>query len=198
MSNDPCRIVILSGPSGVGKTTIVKRLLSDCDQPLRMSVSATTRPPRPGEENGVDYHFLDQEEFDVRRDLGHFLECREVFGRGYWYGTLKDEVETSLAQGNWVLLEIDVEGAMTVFEQRPDAITILVCPESVEQLGERLRKRGTETEEVILKRLARAEHELSFKSRYRKSVVNKTLDQTVEDICEILNNANSIPEDSAK
>ena len=130
MSSDLCRIVILSGPSGVGKTTIVKRLLEDCELPLRLSVSATTRPARPGEVNGVDYHFLDQEEFDVRRDLGHFLECREVFGRGYWYGTLKDEVEGSLAAGNWVLLEIDVEGAMAVFEQRPDAITILICPES--------------------------------------------------------------------
>lgn len=197
MSIDP-QIVILSGPSGVGKTTIVKRLLADCELPLKLSISATTRPPRPGETHGEDYFFLDQEEFDVRRDLGEFLECREVFGRGYWYGTLKSEVETSLANGNWVLLEIDVEGAMAVFEKRPDAITILICPESVEQLGERLRKRGTETEEVINKRLARAEHELSFKPKYRESVVNKTLDQTVEDICEILSGFASVTEDSAK
>ncbi len=196
MPHEPCRIVILSGPSGVGKSTVVKRLLSDCRVPLKASVSATTRPPRPGERDGVDYHFLNQTEFDARRQAGDFLECREVFGRGHWYGTLKDEVDTSLAQGNWVLLEIDVEGAMAVIEQRPDALTILICPESVEQLEQRLRKRGTETEEVIQKRLARAELELSFRSRYGECVVNRSLDQTVHAICQILENTNSVAQDS--
>ena len=197
MSNDP-HIVILSGPSGVGKTTIVKQLLADCELPLKLSISATTRPPRHNETHGLDYYFLDQEEFDVRRDLGEFLECREVFGRGYWYGTLRSEVETSLANGNWVLLEIDVEGAMAVVEKRPDAITILIRPESVEQLEERLRKRGTESEEVIQKRLARAEFELSHQPKYRESVVNQTLDQTVADICGILNDAAAVAEDTTK
>ena len=109
----PGRLIVISGPSGAGKTTLLKRLFELCPQ-LAVSVSATTRPPRPGEREAVDYHFLSPEEFERRRQAGEFLECCEVFGRGYWYGTLLREVTPSLAAGKWVVLEIDVQGTMAV------------------------------------------------------------------------------------
>jgi len=147
------KLVIVSGPSGAGKSTVVKELFAACDLPLVMSVSATTRPPRPGETDGVHYHFLTQEEFDHRRESGQMLECFEVFGRGYWYGTPKEEVTTSLAAGKWVLLEIDVEGAQAVVQQYPQAVTVFLRPPTTEELEHRLRGRGTESEETIARRL---------------------------------------------
>jgi len=111
MSSEHGRLVVISGPSGAGKTTLVERVFQKCPLPLVRSVSATTRPPRRGETNGVDYHFLSPEEFQARKNRGEFLECFEVFGRGYWYGTLSSEVATGLAAGKWVVLNIDVNGA---------------------------------------------------------------------------------------
>ena len=90
------RLIIISGPSGAGKSTVVRRLQTECPLPLRTSISATTRKPRPGEQDGVDYFFLDHEEFEQRRQAGDFLECKEVFGRGHWYGTLNEQVATGL------------------------------------------------------------------------------------------------------
>ncbi len=180
------RLVIISGPSGVGKTTVRKRLLAECPLPLFRSVSATTRPPRPLEQDHVDYHFLTDDEFHRLRQAGEFLECCEVFGRGYWYGTLKSEVASGLAAGKWVILEIDVEGAMKVLQQTPEAITVFVHPGSMEELERRLRGRGAESEEAILRRLEVARHELTFASQYRHLVENKTVEQTVHDICRIL------------
>jgi guanylate kinase len=180
------RLVIISGPAGAGKSTIVRRLLRECSMPLRLSVSATTRPRRPQEADGIDYHFLSPEAFAQRRAAGEFLECKEVFGRGDWYGTLKSEVQSGFAAGNWVILEIDVEGAMSVLENHPDAITIFLHTGSMEELERRLRGRGTETEAAIQRRLEVARHELEYKDRYRHEVVNQTLDQAVYDICQIL------------
>jgi len=180
------QLVIISGPSGVGKTTVVRQLLEACTLPLVLSVSATTRAPRSGEVDGVDYHFLSHEEFDRRRKNGEFLESCEVYGRGEWYGTLKEVVAASLQQGKWVILEIDVEGAMAVVEQHPEAITVFVRPESMEELERRLAARKTETIEKIKQRLSRAKHELSFADRYQHSVVNDEIDQTVNAICAIL------------
>ena len=109
------------------------------------------RPVRPGrtKQDGRDYHFLSPEEFARRREAGEFLECCEVFGRGYWYGTLKSEVTPRLAAGKWVVLEIDVQGTLAVLEQYPDALTIFIRPESLEELERRLRGRGTESEEAV-------------------------------------------------
>jgi guanylate kinase len=182
----PGRLLIISGPSGAGKSTVVDRLRHECPVPLIPSVSATTRAPRPGEKDGVDYHFLSLEEFHQRRESGDFLECCEVFGRGHWYGTLKSEVAAGLAAGNWVILEIDVEGAMKVLQQSPEAITLFIHPGSMEELERRLRGRGTETEDAIQRRLEIARHELTFAPRYCHIVENRTVPQAVRDICRIL------------
>ena len=180
------RLAIISGPSGAGKSTVVKQLLATCSLPLQLSVSATTREPRSGERDGVDYHFLTREEFARRREAGEFLECKEVFGRGNWYGTLSGVVAAGLAAGKWVLLEIDVEGAMSVLAQCPDAITIFLHPGGNDELERRLRTRGTETEESIRRRLEVASHELTFIDRYRHEVINRTVPEAVREICNIL------------
>lgn len=186
MSSLPGKLAIISGPSGAGKSTVVKQLLANCPLPLELSVSATTRAPRPGERDGVDYFFLTKEEFARRRGAGEFLECKEVFGRGDWYGTLGTVVAAGLSAGKWVLLEIDVEGAMSVLEQRPDAITIFLHPGGVDELERRLRSRGTDSEDSIRRRLEVARHELTFIRRYRHEVVNRAVPAAVQEICELL------------
>ena len=186
MDSNPGKLVIISGPSGAGKSTVVKQLLATCTLPLEPRVSATTRAPRPGEREGQDYHFLSREEFARRKAQGEFLECKEVFGRGDWYGTLGSVVTAGLEAGKWVLLEIDVEGAMSVLAQRPDVITIFLHPGGTEELERRLRARGTESEESIRRRLEVAGRELTFKSRYRHEVINRTVPEAVREICEIL------------
>jgi guanylate kinase len=180
------QLVIVSGPSGSGKTTVLARLLARPPVPLKPSVSATTRPPRQGERDGVDYYFLSQAEFDRRRQQGEFLECFEVFGRGYWYGTLRSEVAPSLQQGKWVILEIDVHGMLAVTGHYPDAITIFLRPSSLEELERRLRARGTETEDAIQRRLEEARSELALAHRYRYQVINDDLDHAVAEVSRIL------------
>lgn len=181
----PGKLIVISGPSGVGKTTLLKKLFERCPR-LAASVSATTRPARPGERNGVDYWFLSDEEFRSRRERGEFLECFEVFGHGYWYGTLLGQVTPSLETGKWVVLEIDVQGALAVLESYPDAVTIFVRPGSLEELERRLRSRQTETEAALQRRLAVARHELESADRYRFQVLNDDVDRAVQEICDIL------------
>jgi len=140
---EPGKLVVISGPSGVGKSTVVAKVLKRLSGRLRLSISATTREPRPGEQDGVDYHFLSNSEFESRRAKGSFLECVEVFGRGHWYGTLWSEVGPSLEAGIWVLLEIDVEGAEEVLGKVSEAVTIFIQPKSLEELeraGQKKRK----------------------------------------------------------
>jgi guanylate kinase len=180
------RLVVVSGPSGVGKTTLMRRVVQRQPVPVVVSVSATTRPIRPGEVDGVDYHFLTKEEFEMRRKGGEFLECFEVFGRGYWYGTLRREVTSGLAAGKWVVLRIDVQGALAVMQQDAEALTIFVQPGSIEQLERRLRQRGSETEDGIQWRLGQARRELAVADRYDYQVVNDDLDRAVEQVCNIL------------
>jgi guanylate kinase len=182
----PGKLIIISGPSGAGKSTVVRRLIETCPAPLVLSVSATTRPPRPGEQDGVDYHFLSPAEFARRRDRGEMLECFEVFGRGYWYGTPRREVSTSLAEGKWVVLEIDVDGAQAVLQEYPDALTLFVSPGSMEELERRLRGRGTESEETIRRRLEVARREMERSAAYRQLVVNDEVDRAVRQICDLL------------
>jgi len=183
------RLVIVSGPSGAGKTTVLRKVFERSRQPLVASVSATTRPQRPGEVDGVDYHFLSEREFQLRRERGDFLECFEVFGRGHWYGTLREEVLSGLRAGKWVVLEIDVQGALAVMQEYPRAISIFVEPESLDELERRLRDRKTETEEAVQRRLAKARWELDRADRYRYRVVNADgeMDRAVREICDVLN-----------
>ncbi len=181
------RLVIISGPSGAGKSTVVRRLLRDCSLPLKLSVSATTRPPRRGEVDGVHYHFLSEDEFARRRAAGEFLECKQVFGLQRWYGTLREEVATGLADGKWVILEIDVQGALTVLAQGEwEPITLFLHPGGMEELERRLRRRKTESEEVIAARLETAAAEMRYLPKYQYEVINESVDQAVTEICQIL------------
>lgn len=183
---EPGQLVILSGPSGAGKSTVVRELLRTCSLPLVLSVSATTRAPRPGEVDGLDYHFMTQSEFAARRDADEFLECKEVFGCGDWYGTLRSVVDEGLKAGKWVILEIDVQGALNVLEQRPHTISCFVHPGSPEELERRLRRRGTETEQSIARRLQVAADEMTFINRYDYVVTNTEVSETVNQICRLL------------
>jgi len=178
------RLVIISGPSGAGKSTVVRELLQNCPLPLCLSVSATTRQPRLGEAEGVDYFFLTPEQFAARRGAGEFLECKEYAGN--WYGTLQSQVTAGLAEGKWVLLEIDVEGTMAVLEKHSDALTIFVHSGSVEELERRLRARKTESEDALARRLETAKRELAQKDRYRYQVINRDVQQAVREVCDIL------------
>ena len=185
MQQTPGQLVVISGPSGSGKTTVLRRVFARCPW-LESSVSATTRAPRPGEVDGEDYYFLATEDFAERRAKGEFLECFEVFGRGHWYGTLHSEVAPRLAAGKWVVLEIDVEGTLAVLQTYADAVTIFLRPESVEELARRLHARGTESPEAIARRLEVARHELESIDRYRNVIVNDTIEQAVDSICQLL------------
>lgn len=181
------RLIIISGPSGAGKSTVTRRLLSECDLPLRLSVSATTRKPRPGEQDGREYHFLSQQRFDELRDQDAFLECKEVFGRGHWYGTLRSEVTDGLAAGLWIILEIDVQGAIEVMEQsETDPISLFIHPGGMDELERRLRDRGTETEEAIQRRLETAAGEMRFLHHYQYEIINGSVDTAVGQVCQIL------------
>ena len=186
MSVQPGKLVIVSGPSGSGKSTVVRRLLQDCRLPLTVSVSATTRSPRAGEVDGRDYYFLSREQFQQRRQAGDFLECMEVYGQ-HWYGTLRQEVRRGLEAGQWVVLEIDVNGAMEVLKEIPNAITIAVLPASMAELEQRLRDRGTDSEEAIQRRLRVASSEIqSLRSVYQHHITNDQLDRAVSEICAAL------------
>ena len=161
------RLVILSGPSGAGKSTVLRKLITCCPLPLELSISFTTRQQRVGELDGRDYYFVSPEKFQELRQAGKFLECKEVFGRGDWYGTPAAHVDASIAAGKWVILEIDVQGAMTVFKQRPQALSFFVHPGSLEELEVRLRRRGTDSEESIRRRLEVAAEELTAINNYQ-------------------------------
>lgn len=178
--------MILSGPSGSGKTTIVHRLLQEASVKLIKSVSATTRAPRKGEVDGEDYYFLSPEEFKLRRERGDFIECFEVHSSGNWYGTLSSEVQRAADQGAWCLLEIDVQGAQQVMGKYPDALSIFLRTASEDEYEHRLRSRGTESEDVIQKRLKNAREELRWVDRYQYQVINDNLDEAVQQISRIL------------
>ncbi len=167
------RLFVISGPSGVGKGTLVSRLAEEPG--IWVSVSATTRDPRPGEVDGSDYFFMDRDAFLDKAAAKGFIEWAEYSGN--CYGTPKDTVEEHLEAGEDVILEIEVQGALQIKEQLPEARLVFVLPPSLEVLEERLRGRGTETEEVIQRRLATARLELDEKMKYDYQLVNDDLDE---------------------
>ena len=186
VQNGPKRIVVLSGPSGSGKTTLVRELVARAEVKLVKSVSATTRPPRPAEIHGDDYWFLTDADFREKLKNNEFLEHAEVFSSGYLYGTLRSELDRAWQQHGWAFLEIDVQGALKVMQQYPNAVTIFLKTPSPAEFERRLRARGTESEEVIQRRLATAERELQLADRYKYVVVNDQLKTAVSEICAIL------------
>ena len=184
---DAGKLIILSGPSGAGKSTVVRHLLTDCSLPIVLSASATTRQPRVGEMDGKDYHFVSLEEFERMRVAGEFLEYKEVFGRGDWYGTVSAEVDRGLNSGKWVILEIDVQGALAVMQLRADTISFFVHPGSLEELAIRLRRRGTDSKDAIRRRLEVAAEELQALKHYQYEIINREVEQSVAEICQLLN-----------
>lgn len=176
-------LVVLAGPSGVGKGTIVERLLGR-DLGLWKSISYTSRAPRPDEVDGVDYHFVTRAEFEALRDAGGFLEWFEVFGD--LKGTPRAPVEERLAAGDDVLLEIDVQGALKVREAFPHALLVFVKPPSPEELRRRLTERGTESAEALDARLAAAAVEEAQAGKFDAVVVNHDLEQAVDQVAGIL------------
>ncbi|TWU08234.1 guanylate kinase [Stieleria varia] len=188
MNSSNAQLIIISGPSGAGKSTVVNRLLDECPLPLALSVSATTRAARPGEVDGREYHFLSQERFDALKAEDAFLECKEVFGRGHWYGTLRSEVASGIAAGKWIILEIDVEGALDILDHDEfSPITLFIHPGGMDELERRLRGRGTESEEAISRRLETALAEMRYLHRYQYEIINGSVDAAVAQICQILN-----------
>jgi guanylate kinase len=162
-------LFVLSSPSGAGKTTI-SRLILDSDDGIGLSVSATTRPIRPGEVNGRDYHFVTDEEFDALVANGHFLEWAYVFG--HRYGTLKSEVVKQIESGRDVLLDIDWQGTQQLKQVDPDIVRVFILPPSMEELERRLRERKTDSDEVVANRMARAHVEISHWAEYDYVFIN--------------------------
>ena len=172
-------VLVVTGPSGVGKGTLIRRLLERRPD-YRLSVSATTRRPRPGEVDGRDYHFLTEQEFERRLAAGDFLE--HALYAGNHYGTLKEEVDR--AQGNLVL-EIEVEGARQVRKALPEATQVFIAPPSDETLRKRLEGRMTDSAEVIERRLARAKEELAARQEFKRVIVNDDLERAVDELEEL-------------
>jgi guanylate kinase len=173
------KVFVITGPSGVGKGTLIKKLLERVPD-LALSVSATTRQPREGEEHGRDYHFLTEEQFKERRDAGDFLEFASYSGNHY--GTLNSELQRCLDKGRSVVLEIEVQGATQVRAAKPDSVQIFIAPPDPAVLRERLRGRGTDSAEAIDKRLRVAEQELGAQDDFDFLIVNDDLDKASDEL----------------
>jgi guanylate kinase len=180
------RLVVISGPSGSGKSTIARRLAARREVNAMLSVSMTTRAPRAGEREGVDYYFRDRADFESARASGSLLESALVHGQ--YYGTPIEPVLRTLDEGMCVLLEIDVQGALRVKERVPNAVLVFIHPPSMEELERRLRDRKTEDEAAIARRLAAARDEIAKADRYDHQIVNVDLDQCVERLVQLLIN----------
>ena len=176
-------LLVISGPSGTGKGTLIKRLMDE-DSSLVFSVSATTRAPRPGEIDGVHYHFVTNEQYDQLVAENAFVEYANVHGNRY--GTLRSEVYQRLERGENVVLDIDVQGALNVIAHEKEKVSIFILPPSMKVLRERLTGRGTETEEAVERRLHNAIWEISQKDQYEFKVINDDLDDCVRKLQAII------------
>lgn len=177
MQNKRGLLIVISGPSGAGKGTICKSFLEKHPE-VAISVSATTRQPRKGEVDGVNYYFLSREQFKEKINTNDFLEYAEVYDN--FYGTPKNKVEELLESGRDVILEIDIQGALKVKENTEEGVFVFILPPSMEELKQRIIKRGSETPESLMKRFKSAYKEINFVSRYNYAVVNDEVDLAVE------------------
>jgi guanylate kinase len=180
------RVFVITGPSGVGKGTLIRTLRERVPE-LELSVSATTRPPRPGEQDGVDYHFLTDADFERRVEAGEFVEHATYSGRRY--GTLRAELERRLRAGHPVVLEIEVQGARQVRRTMPEALQVFIAPPSRDALRTRLVGRGTDDAEQVQARLETADGELAAQDEFARVVVNDRLDDAVEELTAIVRGA---------
>jgi guanylate kinase len=185
VANTP-KVFVVTGPSGVGKGTLIRGLLERMPE-LELAVSATTRDPRPGEEDGLDYHFLTPEQFDARVKAGDFVEHANYSGNRY--GTLRSELERRLGEGAGVVLEIEVQGARQVRGAMPDAVAVFIAPPSESALRARLVGRGTDSPQQVDQRLRTAERELEAQPEFAHVVVNDRLEQATGELVEIVRSA---------
>ena len=177
-------LIVISGPSGAGKGTIVDRIINE-DKKTKVSISMTSRSPRGSEVNGVEYYFVTNEEFEEKIKNDEFLEYAKVHG-GKYYGTPKANIEDNLNKGFNVILEIDIQGALTIKEKVKEALFIFIMPPSMEILKERLIKRNTETKDKILERFKTAYNEINEYTKYNYVVVNDKLDEAVDKVKSII------------
>jgi guanylate kinase len=177
---------VIAGPSGVGKGTLIRGLLERLPG-LELSISATTRAPRPGERDGVDYHFLDPAEFERRVEAGEFVEHASYLGRRY--GTLRSELERRTGAGRTIVLEIEVQGARQVRQAMPDAVQVLILPPSLEALRARLVGRGTDAPEQIEQRLRTAQEEIAARGEFPYVIVNDRLKRATEELVSVVRGA---------
>jgi guanylate kinase len=177
------RLFVITAPSGAGKTSLIEALIRD-DPSLQLSISYTTRAPRPGEKNGVDYHFVDDAEFLAMRGRGDFVESAEV--HGYRYGTSRRVITDALARGRNLILEIDWQGARQVRAIYPDCIGIFIVPPSIEELERRMRSRALDSETVIRRRLANAREELEHSGEFEYRIINKDFETAQRELAEII------------
>jgi guanylate kinase len=177
------RLFVITAPSGAGKTSLIEALIGE-DPSLELSISYTTRAPRPGEKNGVDYHFVDDAEFLAMRGRGDFVESAEV--HGYRYGTSRRVITDALARGRNLILEIDWQGARQVRALYPDCIGIFIVPPSIEELERRMRSRALDSETVIRRRLANAREELEHSGEFEYRIINKDFETAQRELAEII------------
>ena len=177
------RFIVLAAPSGAGKTSLVRKLLRRMND-LRFSISYTTRPRRREEENGKDYVFVSEEQFRQMAEAGAFLEHAQVFG--YWYGTSRDHVESLLAGGHTVMLEIDWQGARQIREAVPEATSVFILPPSMDDLENRLRGRGTDSDETIERRLSDAVGDMTHWDEFDYALINDDLERAADELAAIV------------
>ena len=182
MKNAKGKIIVLSAPSGSGKSTIIRQLIKHTDLKLDFSISATSRKPRGTEQHGKEYFFLTEEEFKKNVSLGNFVEWEEVYP-GVCYGTLISEVERITKEGKNLIMDVDVKGALSIKKRYPDkSLLLFIMPPDLNTLEKRLRARATDSEDVIAKRLEKAELELGFASQFDSVIVNDSLEKAVNEV----------------
>jgi guanylate kinase len=184
------RLFVITAPSGAGKSSLIQAVLKE-DPSLKLSTSYTTRAPRPGEQNGREYHFVEDGEFLAMRSRGEFLESAQVHGNRY--GTAKRVIDEALKRGHDLLLEIDWQGARQVRKLHPDCVGIYVLPPSIEELERRMRTRGQDSEEVIQRRLANARDELTHVDEFKYRIINKDFEAAKGELSEIIRKERAKP-----